>query len=179
MYIIYTIRQMAEDLDRSERTVKNALNELEGAGLLQRERQGWNQPNHIYLILPDMVQISALPTGQKHHPDMQDSSPSMRQNVPARNTDINKNDRKETNRERLSPLGSYQNVFLSSEQLETLRQDFPGQAERYIEKLSAYMKQHGKQYASHEATIRKWIGEDKQKQPVYDYQHTYQEGECL
>ena len=179
VYIIYTIRQMAEDLDRSERTVKNALNELEGAGLIQRERQGWNQPNHIYLILPDMVQISAQPKGKKQRTDMQDSSPCMGQDVPTRNTDINKNDRKKTNREMLSPLGSYQNVFLSSEQLETLQRDFPGQAERYIEKLSSYMKQHGKHYASHEATIRKWISEDKQKQPIYDYQHAYQEGECL
>lgn len=54
VYIIYTIRQLAEDLDRSERTVKNALSELEGQDLIRRVRQGWNQPNHIYVLLPDM-----------------------------------------------------------------------------------------------------------------------------
>ena len=61
MYIIYMIWQLAEDMDRSERTVKNALSELEGLGLIQRVRQGWNQPNHIYVLLPDMVQLSAPP----------------------------------------------------------------------------------------------------------------------
>ena len=36
VYVIYTIKQMADDLDRSERTVKTALRELENAGLITR-----------------------------------------------------------------------------------------------------------------------------------------------
>jgi predicted transcriptional regulator len=36
--VIYTIKQMADDLDRSERTVKTALRELENAGLITRVR---------------------------------------------------------------------------------------------------------------------------------------------
>ena len=47
VYVIYTIKQMANDLDRSERTVKTALRELENAGLITRVRQGWNQANRI------------------------------------------------------------------------------------------------------------------------------------
>lgn len=34
VYVIYTIRQMANDLNRSERTVKAALAELDNAGLI-------------------------------------------------------------------------------------------------------------------------------------------------
>ena len=34
VYVIYTIKQMADGLNRSERTVKTALNELENAGLM-------------------------------------------------------------------------------------------------------------------------------------------------
>ena len=49
VYVIYTIKQMADDLDRSERTVKTALRELENAGLITRVRQGWNQANRIFL----------------------------------------------------------------------------------------------------------------------------------
>ena len=45
VYVIYTIRQMANDLNRSERTVKAALAELENAGLVIRVRQGWNRAN--------------------------------------------------------------------------------------------------------------------------------------
>ena len=59
VYVIYTIKQMADDLDRSERTVKTALRELENAGLITRVRQGWNQANRIFLQIPDRVQVSA------------------------------------------------------------------------------------------------------------------------
>ena len=52
VYVIYTIKQMANDLDRSERTVKTALRELENAGLITRIRQGWNQANRIFLQIP-------------------------------------------------------------------------------------------------------------------------------
>ena len=55
VYVIYPIRQMADDMNRSERTVKNALNELENAGLLLRVRQGWNRANRLFLQVPDEV----------------------------------------------------------------------------------------------------------------------------
>ena len=65
VYVIYTIKQMADDLDRSERTVKTALRELENAGLITRVRQGWNQANRIFLQIPDRVQVSSPCMGQK------------------------------------------------------------------------------------------------------------------
>ena len=65
VYVIYTIKQMANDLDRSERIVKTALWELENAGLITRVRQGWNQANRIFLQIPDMVQVSSPCMGQK------------------------------------------------------------------------------------------------------------------
>ena len=64
VYVIYTIKQMADDLDRSERTVKTALRELENAGLITRVRQGWNQANRIFLQIPDRVQVSSPCMGQ-------------------------------------------------------------------------------------------------------------------
>ena len=62
VYVIYTIRQMANDLNRSERTVKAALAELENTGLIARFRQGWNRANRIFLrcsFLPVQRAISA------------------------------------------------------------------------------------------------------------------------
>ena len=49
VYVIYTIRQMANDLNRSERTVKAALAELENAGLITRIRQGL-EPGKPYFL---------------------------------------------------------------------------------------------------------------------------------
>ena len=179
VYIIYTIRQLAEDLDRSERTVKNALGELEAQDLIHRVRQGWNQPNHIYVLLPDRVQVSSPPEGTICPVDGQKAAPSMGQNLPPSNTNIQKTRESNTIREEASPLGSYQNVFLSADQLNQLRQEFPGQADAYIEKLSIYMKQHGKAYADHAVTLRKWLHEDQKTGAAYDYDYAYEEGECL
>ena len=177
VYIIYTIRQLAEDLDRSERTVKTALRELEGQALIRRVRQGWNQPNHIYVLMPDMVQVSAPPEGNPCPSDGQKASPSMGQSLPPSYKEINKKRKKK--REEGPPLGSYENVFLSEKEQEELQREFPGQLDAYIEKLSVYMQQTGKSYADHGATIRKWLGEDRKTAPGYDYDRTYEEGECL
>lgn len=51
----------------------------------------------------------------------------------------------------------------------------------YIERLSQYMASTGKNYHSHYATIKSWIAQDATKAPnnKYDYDHTYEEGECL
>lgn len=55
--------------------------------------------------------------------------------------------------------GSYQNVFLTAEQLSALQSEVPHYQE-YIEKLSRYMASSGKQYANHAATIRSWALQD-------------------
>ena len=86
VYVIYTIKQMADDLNRSERTVKTALNELENAGLITRVRQGWNRANRIFLHLPDEVQLSSPPEGNICPMEVQESSPCMGQKLPTSNT---------------------------------------------------------------------------------------------
>ena len=55
--------------------------------------------------------------------------------------------------------GSYQNVFLTTEELSALQSEVPHYQE-YIEKLSRYMASSGKQYANHAATIRSWALQD-------------------
>lgn len=98
MYVIYTIKQMEDDLDRSERTVKTALRELENAGLITRVRQGWNQANRIFLQIPDRVQLSSHPEGNICPMDVQDSSPCMGQKWPASNTDTEYKEHSKTER---------------------------------------------------------------------------------
>lgn len=102
VYVIYTIKQMADDLDRSERTVKTALRELENAGLITRVRQGWNQANRIFLQIPDRVQVSSRPEGNICPMDVQDSSPCMGQNLPASNTDTEYKEHSKTERVEIS-----------------------------------------------------------------------------
>ena len=182
VYVIYTIKQMADDLNRSERTVKTALAELENAGLIQRVRQGWNRANRIFLKLPDGVQFSSPPEGNDCTMGGQDSSRRIGQILPTSNNN-QENNRiiKTDSSEEPHRLGEFQNVFLTDSQLSDLQALYPGKCSAYIERLSQYMASTGKNYHSHYATIKSWITKDTQNVPTnkYDYDHTYEEGECL
>ena len=73
-----------------------------------------------------------------------------------------KNNMKRTNSESKddrTAYGSYQNVFLSTEELISLQREVPHYPE-YIEKLSSYMASSGKLYSNHAATIRSWALRD-------------------
>ena len=52
IYLVFPIEKIAAALDRSPMTVKNALSELENAGLIERRRSGFSKPNRIYVKLP-------------------------------------------------------------------------------------------------------------------------------
>ena len=195
VYVIYTIRQMANDLNRSERTVKTALNELESAGLLVRRRQGWNQANKLFLQLPDRVQLSSPPAG-KNHPmdgqvssppagkncpmDGQVSSPCMGQNLPTSNTDTEYTDRsKKRGAGTRRCFGEFDNVFLSEDEYSALQTDFPKQCGDYIDRLSRYMAANDRHYANHYAVLRKWLDEDSRGRAAKTYTYEEDEGDCL
>ena len=181
VYIIYTIKQMANDLGRSERTVKSTLRELENAGLLTRIHQGANKANMLLLEIPDGVQVSSRPKGNICPMEVQDSSPCKGQKLPTSNTDTkyreqSKTERVESTRRR---YGEYQNVFLSSEEYSRLEAAYPGKAAEYIERLSRHMAFNDRHYANHYATIKQWLDEDSKGMSAKNYTYDDDEGECL
>ena len=162
VYVIYTIRQIANDLNRSERTVKAALAELENAGLIIRVRQGWNRANRIFLQLPDEVQLliirvrqgwnranriflqlpdevqlSSRPEGKFCPMDGLESSPCMGQNLPISKKEKKKTDSSQNNRRENARrcFGQYQNIFLLDSELAELQSTYPDQFEDYINRL--------------------------------------------
>ncbi len=52
LFIRFPIVELAAALSRSPMTVKRSLNELEDAGLILRVRQGFGDPNKIYVLIP-------------------------------------------------------------------------------------------------------------------------------
>ena len=58
--------------------------------------------------------------------------------------------------------GMYNNVLLSDEDMQKLRDEFPHDYTDRIERLSEYIASTGKKYKSHLATIRSWARKDKQ-----------------
>ena len=59
-YIFYPVSEIAETLDKGRTAIKSALNELDAAGLLVRERRGFSAPNRLYVKVPQipLVQFS-------------------------------------------------------------------------------------------------------------------------
>lgn len=60
IYIVFPVNKIADTVNKGPSTVKNALNELETAGLIERRRCGNGMPNRIYVKQPDSQEIACL-----------------------------------------------------------------------------------------------------------------------
>lgn len=185
IYIVFPIVEIANAIDRSPMTVKNALNELEAAGLIERQRRGQSLPNRIYVKIPDGQDIVRLTDkklsvrGKENCPsDGQKTVLEMDRKLSTNNltSNPNKNHLKGESA-RTCARGRYQNVFLSGTELSELQAELPAVWQQYVERLSEYMASTGKTYKNHAATIRRWAAEDRRKGGIPDY--SYKEGESL
>lgn len=80
------------------------------------------------------------------------------------------NNKKEIIKEK---YGEFNNVTLSNEELEKLKEKFPKDYQNRIEKLSAYIASTGKKYKSHYATILNWSRKEEQNKPQSTFNKTY------
>lgn len=142
VFILFPIKNLAEVMHKSEMSIKTALTALETENLIVRKRQGAGFPNRIYV---------------KYSPEYLTQTDRK-----LSSSNKEKNNIKRTNsgsKDKHIAYGSYQNVFLTTEELSALQSEVPHYQE-YIEKLSRYMVSSGKQYANHAATIRSWALQD-------------------
>ena len=59
--------------------------------------------------------------------------------------------------------GEFENVLLTDGDYQKLQEEFGGEAQEYIERLSAYMESKGKRYKNHYATILNWKRRDEKE----------------
>ena len=186
IYIVFPIVEIANAIDRSPMTVKNALNELETAGLIERRRRGQSQPNRIFVKIPDGQDIVRLmdkklsPRRTENcPPDGQKTIPLMDRKLSANNLTSNLSELPDVREGACARVrGRYENVFLTEAEVAELQADFPTVWQEYVERLSEYMASTGKTYKSHAATIRRWAKEDRRRgKGMADY--SCKEGESL
>ena len=165
VFIFFPIKALAETIHKSEMSIKTALAVLERNDLIMRKRQGIGLPNRIYVKIPQEVSIQTdrnLSMKQKENclTDGQKTVLQKDGKVSSSNKEKNniKKVKKESKEERIA-YGTYENVFLTVEELKALQSEIP-YVQKYIEKLSNYMESSGKQYANHAATIRSWALRD-------------------
>ena len=58
-FIIFPIKEICKRIGKGETAVKQALNDLDIAGLLKRKSGGFSKPNHIYIRIPHSSSFSA------------------------------------------------------------------------------------------------------------------------
>lgn len=186
IYIVFPIVEIANAIDRSPMTVKNALNELETAGLIERRRRGQSQPNRIFVKIPDGQDIVLLMDKKLSSRRTENCPLDGQKTIPLTDRKLSTNNLT-SNLSELPDVregacartrGRYGNVFLTEAEVAELQADFPAVWQEYIERLSEYMASTGKTYKSHAATIRRWAKEDRRKgKGVSDY--SCKEGESL
>ncbi len=190
-YIIFPVTAIADALDRSPSTIKESLNELDRAGLLERKRQGFSAANRLYVKLPSEVQISIpvesenpyLISPENRTTDGRKTGLMKSGKLAPNNYNINKTIGSQTmgaNKERTA-CGRYCNVFLSKEEYGELEKEYPGRLQRFIEEMSRYLAATGKSYSNYAAAIRIWADNDRKGAAINgkipDYR--YEEGESL
>ena len=76
---------------------------------------------------------------------------------------VNNSDNKKPTRHK---YGTYKNDFLTDEDMEKLKTEFPDDWQNRIERLSEYIASSGKTYKNHLATIRVWAKKDKEREAL-------------
>ena len=185
LYLVFPIEGIANAIDRSPMTVKNALAELETTGLIKRQRRGFSAPNRIYVKIPDGQDIVRLMDKKLSVIEKENCPSDGQKTVPMMDRKLSPNHLSNNNLSinhlkgestRAPARGRYENVFLSDTEIAELQEELPDLWQQYVEKLSEYMASTGKTYQNHAATIRRWAAEDRRKS-IPDY--TYKEGESL
>jgi len=195
-YIVYPVSEIAEMLDKGSTAIKAALNELDAAGLLVRERRGFSAPNRLYVKVPQVpvvqfsdhmtaIQPENRPSDSRKSDPHKDGKPTFAlDGKPTPNQlTINKlkeNQLKGASEKPPAPFGRYKNIFLSESEYAELKEEYPDRLERFIEELSQHIAANGKSYINYAAAIRIWAGRDRKgtgKKGIPDY--SYKEGESL
>ena len=191
VYIVYPITEIAEILDKGRTTIQDALNELAAVGLMERKRTRFAAANHIYVKVPDVVQVSVPMTAgkpdtispEKRTYDDRETGLMMSGKPAPNNYNINnltESHQMRASREQPAAFGRYKNIFLSESEYAELKGEYPDRLERFIEELSEYIAAYGKVYANHAAAVRMWAKRDRKgtgKKGIPDY--SYKEGESL
>lgn len=126
----------------TSRTIHNSLNRLEQHGYLTRIRTTGETNTYQ---LADIIGLK-----RKQH------------NKPSRASKAEEPERGQ--QEIKLAYGRYKNILLTVAEFDSLMSDFGARATAYIEKCDSYCQSTGKSYADYNATIRRWINADAEKQ---------------
>ncbi len=203
----YSVNGLTANVKEGRDVVLSTLRELEQHGYVFREqsRDGKGRMGKIEYLIYEVPEENPLWVLQSKKPQSENpttgkpttakpitedpmsedpqSETTLLLSTNKQNTDKTNNRMKKEIRHQ---YGGYQNVLFSDLEYEKLREEFPYDYERWIERLSEYMASTGKNYKNHLATIRSWSRREKatrKETQVVGYSHSayydYEEGDSL
>lgn len=175
VFIYFTVEEIMKRRNISKPTAIKTLDELDrkkGIGLIERVRLGLGKPNIIYVkdfmsvfqVKENDLQKSKNFTSEVKDVDLRSKENELQE---VKNVDRNyiENKKSKYSKREYSfgekRLGTFQNVFLTAEDISDLQIIMNSQLDNYIERLSAYIKSTGKTYKDHKATILSWFHKDQ------------------
>ena len=162
IYVIYPIMDLAQVLVKSHMTIKKALNELENAGLLERQKQGFSKPNLLYVRIPAEGKKSVPVKERKLSPiGKEKDTYEGKKTVPVRDRKVSPN--KMSNSQMI-----YSQINKEREARSAYGQEIR-ELDRLMEELSSYMRSSGKQYADYAVTLRRWAEWSAPVKNILDY----------
>lgn len=149
-------KKMAEELGFSEQQVRTALKKLESTG-------------EISLFSTNRFTIVTVVNWALYQCCDDDDNQQITNNQPTDNQQITNNQPhlknvknvKNVKKYIMPAMGEFENVNLTEEELEKLKEQFPHDWQERIERLSRYMASKGKRYKSHYATILTWARKEE------------------
>ena len=175
VFIYFTVEEIMKRRNISKPTAIKTLDELDrkkGIGLIERVRLGLGKPNIIYV--KDFMSVFQVKendfqklknfTSEVKDVDIRSKENELQE---VKNVDRNyiENKKSKYSKREYSfgekRLGTFQNVFLTAEDISDLQIIMNSQLDNYIERLSAYIKSTGKTYKDHKATILSWFHKDQ------------------
>ncbi len=175
VFIYFTVEEIMKKRGLSKPTAIKTLDELDskkGIGLIERVRLGLGKPNIIYVkdfmsvfqVKENDFQKSKNLTSEVKNIDLRSKENELQEVRKFYPNYIDNNKSDYSKREYSfceNGLGTFQNVFLTAEDISGLQIEVSGQLDNYIERLSAYIKSTGKTYKDHKATILSWFYKDQ------------------
>ena len=175
VFIYFTVEEIMRRRNISKPTAIKTLDELDvkkGIGLIERVRLGLGKPNIIYVkdfmsvfqFKENDLQKSKNLTSEVKDFNLRSKENELQEVQNVNSNYIENNKSKYSKREysfSKNGLGTFQNVFLTDEDISDLQIKLNAQLDNYIERLSAYIKSTGKSYKDHKATILSWFYKDQ------------------
>jgi len=180
---VFSVKGLAHLLEMPERTVSKAITELKKLGYIEQKRQVGERGR----FLPNVWDVYEIPFTALHNhrtavapqhgdtatrSDRTADSPHCGKSAHIRtinNKELSNIKNYQREEENKTPLGEFQNVFLTLEEISKLKLQLGDEGlNKYIEDLGDYLKEHPrKKYASHYRTILKWAERDKARAPAH------------